>query len=335
MTNKRTMALGAVFSTALAVSSLSLVARSLFDSVVDTQSRKVQHRRHPLAPSATNSNTQNTRNSRNQPSHQTHHDWFRAARREVAIRSEDGLMLRGWMFDADSALGSHNYVICCHGFGSSPEGMASHAYHHAQSGFHVLLPALRAHQSSEGRYVGLGWLDKRDLIRWIDMIIATDSCARIILHGISLGAAGVMMCVGEDDLPENVVGAIEDSGFCSAAEQFTHLAKENYHIPSLLIPPVLSRINSLAKRYAGYDITQISSLDSLRRARIPMLFIHGGKDLLVPASCADRCYEACSSPDKQKLIIPDAEHGMAALAAPGAYWFTVDRFMRRVIEQYS
>ena len=56
----------------------------------------------------------------------------------------------------------------------------------------VLVPALRGHGLSEGRYAGMGWLDRRDLMRWISLIIDSDADARILLQGKSMGAAAVM-----------------------------------------------------------------------------------------------------------------------------------------------
>lgn len=35
-------------------------------------------------------------------------------------------------------------------------------------------PAARGHELSEGRYIGMGWLDRRDLMRWISLIVQAD-----------------------------------------------------------------------------------------------------------------------------------------------------------------
>ena len=67
---------------------------------------------------------------------------------------------------------------------------------------------------------GMGCLDRRDLMRWISLIIDSDADARILLQGKSMGAAAVMMTVGEPDLPRNVVAAVEDCGYASVGQQF-------------------------------------------------------------------------------------------------------------------
>ena len=39
----------------------------------------------------------------------------------------------------------------------------------------------------------MGWLDRLDIISWINWIIEQDPDAQIVLHGVSMGAATVMM----------------------------------------------------------------------------------------------------------------------------------------------
>mgnify|MGYP000152272629 CR=1 FL=1 len=80
--------------------------------------------------------------------------------------------------------------------------MAKWAHRYAQLGFTVLLPAQRAHELSEGRYVGMGLLESDDLLGWVSLITAADPDARILLHGNSMGAATVMMRPAMRDSPQ-------------------------------------------------------------------------------------------------------------------------------------
>ena len=49
--------------------------------------------------------------------------------------------------------------------------------------------------------------------------------AQVVLHGVSMGAATVMMTTGEQ-LPENVRAAVEDCGYTDVWEEFYHPAEE-------------------------------------------------------------------------------------------------------------
>ncbi|MCW0998235.1 alpha/beta hydrolase, partial [Streptococcus anginosus] len=72
----------------------------------------------------------------------------------------------------------------------------------AEEGYNVLVPDLRAHGKSSGNKIGMGWLDRLDLLSWISEVLAIDMEAEIILVGGSMGAATVMMASGEK-LPTN------------------------------------------------------------------------------------------------------------------------------------
>lgn len=51
---------------------------------------------------------------------------------------------------------------------------------------------------------------------------------------------------------------------------------------------------------AGYDFHKASSVEQLKHATVPMLFIHGDQDTFVPYSMLDQNYDACASKVKQK-----------------------------------
>ena len=83
-----------------------------------------------------------------------------------------------------------------------------------EMGFTVLMPGLRGHGESTGHYIGMGWHNRLDMLRWIDEIVRDDPEAEIVLFGISMGGATVMMTSGEA-LPPNVKVIVEDCGYTS------------------------------------------------------------------------------------------------------------------------
>ena len=62
---------------------------------------------------------------------------------------------------------------------------------------------------------------------------------------------------------------------------------------------------------------------------MPMLFIHGGKDRMVSPRFLDMNYNACSSIDRERLLVPDADHMESSAVDPKRYWDTVYGFIRR------
>jgi len=135
----------------------------------------------------------------------------------VQITAADGLRLNGVYYPN---AGSHLWVIALHGYRGSHTGVTNLAQHYYDAGYQVLTPDLRACGDSEGDYVGMGWLDRKDVLQWIDWVLAQDSEAEIVLHGVSMGAATTMMTAGEDT-PEQVKVFVEDCGYTSVWDIFS------------------------------------------------------------------------------------------------------------------
>lgn len=219
-----------------------------------------------------------------------------------------------------------------HGYTGVPEETAKWAHRYARMGFTVLVPSQRAQDLSEGRYVGMGWLERNDLLNWIDLIVSSDPDARILLYGGSMGAATVMMTTGDPRLPRNVVSAIVDSGYTSARMVFIDNLRHSSHLPKPLATVCVDATGLFCKHYAGYDFSEATCLQSLRHTVIPMLFIHGEQDDIVSSRFLKINYEACSSIDREKLMVPDARHMEASVVDPELYWNTVNAFIKRAFE---
>lgn len=310
-------------ATTLFAAGLALSADRLFRFVLDTNNPKsIFHRASPQ--DADKERLLNTGEAREAGA------WFSEAKQPVSITSFDGLNLHGWLFDPDCVNPlPHLYAICCHGYTGEPAEMAKWAHRFAKLGFTVLVPAQRAHELSEGRYVGMGWLEHNDLLAWIHLIVESDPDARILLHGNSMGAATVMMAAGDPRLPRNVVSAIEDSGYASVRMQFIDSARSMFHLPKLLAAMCVDAAGLVCKYRAGFDFSDASCVEQLKHTTIPMLFIHGAADTFVSPRFLDMNYGACSSLDREKLLVPDADHVMSSAVAPDVYWSKVEGFVKR------
>ncbi|MDK6349117.1 MAG: alpha/beta hydrolase [Bifidobacterium scardovii] len=301
-----------------------LTAESLFSFALDTKAKRSMFRQPP-------DNGQPQQPIRDADECAAAADWFASSKQPVTLASDDGLQLHAWLFDPDCvAPKPHLYAICCHGYTGEPAEMAKWAHRYAKLGFTVLVPAQRAHELSEGRYVGMGWLERNDLLGWIRLITDSDGDARILLHGNSMGAATVMMAAGDPRLPRNVAAAIEDCGYASVAGQFEDTARAMFHLPRPVAAMLVRAAGLVCRRRAGYGFAEASCTRMLRHATIPMLFIHGGADTFVSPRFLEANYRACASLDREKLLVPGADHTMSASTAPDLYWRKVTGFVRRV-----
>ena len=200
--------------------------------------------------------------------------------------------------------------------------MASFANKFYDMGYNVLVPDLRGHGQSEGDYIGMGWHDRLDIIRWINKIIEEDKDANIILHGVSMGAATVMMTSGEE-LPSNVKVIIEDCGYTSVKDEFAYQLKALFKLPSF---PIINVASLMCKMKAGYWFGEGSAVKQVAKSKIPTLFIHGDADDFVPYFMLDKLYYAANC-TKEKLVIKGAAHARAAVVDPELYWNTIKKFI--------
>ena len=178
---------------------------------------------------------------------------------------------------------------------------------------------LRACGDSEGDYVGMGWLDRKDVLQWIDWVLAQDSEAEIVLHGVSMGAATTMMTAGEDT-PEQVKVFVEDCGYTSVWDIFSSELKLRFGLPEF---PILYTASATARAKAGYGFKEASALQQVQNCEKPMLFIHGTADDFIPYEMMGTLYNAKPGTNK---AAEGAGHGEAMDVLGDTYWNTVFDF---------
>jgi fermentation-respiration switch protein FrsA (DUF1100 family) len=242
------------------------------------------------------------------------------------VISHDGLKLVGHLLKAEKP--TRRVAMVLHGHQCSSGEMGFVARMFRGLGLHVFMPDQRAHGKSEGKFYGMGFYEKDDAIRWLNMINAVfgDDC-EIVMHGISMGAATVMMTAPERDMADNVVCGIADCGFTRADEAALAVLETSFGF--LPLKRMTVRFASgLNKLRAGYRLEQADCVGAVAHTRIPLLFIHGSEDQTVPFRMMDTLYGACSG-QKEKLAIDGAKHGVAYFQQPELYTKTVRDFIGR------
>lgn len=245
---------------------------------------------------------------------------------DVFIQSGDGLKLHGTWFPVGE---KKKVVICFHGYTS--QGMSDYiglSGYYLKQGFSMLLADARAHGDSEGTYIGFGCLDRLDAMEWIRWVQqrCTDE-AQILLHGTSMGGATVLM-TSSLELPPQVKGIVSDCGFTSAKEVFTHVLKHMIHLPAF---PMIQLADMINRKKAGYGLEDCNSANEVRRAKVPILLIHGSADTFVPCSMCETIFENCASP-KQKLIVEGAAHAESYYKDTEAYENALNEFIGGIIK---
>lgn len=235
-------------------------------------------------------------------------------------RSDDGLKLHAYRFNVYP--GGHRWAVPLHGYMDQGTSMFYFAAKFAQQGFNVLVPDLRGAGKSEGDYIGMGWNDRLDVVGWIQALVDSDPMAKIFIHGVSMGGATAMMTAGER-LPDNVVAVVEDCGYSSVADEFIYELRNLYSLPPF---PLMQLADRAIRSRAGFSIYEASSIEQLKKAKVPVLFIHGAEDTFVPAEMVHKVFEAAPC-EKELLIVEGAPHGASSVVDPERYFSTLFSFV--------
>ena len=239
-------------------------------------------------------------------------------------KSYDNLELKATHFFPDGEDG-HNWAIVVHGYGCTEENSWYIANTYLAWGYHVLTPNLRASGDSEGKYLTLGYKESRDILQWANEVVRYDNKARIVLHGVSMGAVGVMLAVAAPEVNPQITACIEDSGYTSAYHLLALKLEESFSLPAF---PAMNFVNWRTKRRADFSLYAADPLSVMHRVKTPILFIHGAKDILVPPYMADLLYNACQSPTKDIFIAENSLHGVACQMDEEQYYAKVHDFLR-------
>ncbi len=240
----------------------------------------------------------------------------------VEITAADGVKLVGHWFPHPHP---QRIVIGMHGWRSSwcrDFGMIADFW--TANGCSVLLAEQRGQGNSGGEYMGFGQTECHDCLEWIQWASRQyDEELPVYLGGVSMGATTVLMAAGLD-LPECVHGIVADCGFTTPYAIWKHVANKNLHLSFGLRGPVADRLYRSRLQIGSEDY---STVEALRRTKVPVLLVHGEDDHFVPVEMTYENYEACASP-KRMLIIPGADHGMSYYLAKDAYEEAVRNFWR-------
>lgn len=245
----------------------------------------------------------------------------------IEMKSWDGLLLRGFYLPAPQP--TTKTVVLAHGYtGSSKLNMGPFAQvYHEQFGYNVLMPDARGHGESEGNYIGFGWHERLDYVKWIHLLMQRlGEDVQVVLHGISMGGATVLMTSGEP-LPTQVKAVVADCAYTSAYDILAYQGKRMYHLPAF---PFVTLTSLVCKLRSGFFFEEASALKQVQKTNLPVLFIHGEEDTFVPTSMVHQLYASCPG-HKELFVVPDAGHGLAFNVDPAAYARRSEQFLSRFI----
>ncbi len=246
--------------------------------------------------------------------------WFFSLPYKCLHINSDGYDLNGYYLSQKS----NKTVLLIHGYRDDAISRMTDVRLYYELGYNIFLPDARSHGKSQGKYIGMGSVDRKDIFQWIDQLNKTETNqCKFVLDGVSMGGATVLALSGDNDLPKSVTAIISDSAFTSVAELIPHHIK--------IKPPAMAHIliffvELWCKILAHYGFSDATPIQQIAKSSTPVLIIYGTQDNFVPYEMSVKLSAACPAPTSV-LAVDGAAHGMAAWVAKSLYEEKIKAFL--------
>ncbi len=229
----------------------------------------------------------------------------------IEFQGERKTTLRGryWRGTSDQA------IIVVHGIDGPSIEMLPHVAYLYRAGYHVLLYDNRGRGQSDGGFTTLGFLEWRDVLHAVKWMrdqpgIGSD---QIGLHGLSLGAACVIMAAAED---RAIRGVLAESPFVSMPLMLGHIGNKITRLPTFLIGGLVRTILDWS---LGTKLRIVEPFAAVKKiSPRPLYIIDAEHDQLFPAETARTVYDAAGEP-KQFWKVHSAAHANCWHVHPEQY----------------
>lgn len=234
--------------------------------------------------------------------------------------SFDGLKLHAKYYEC----GGDVIEIMFHGYrGNSERDLCGGIKRAFALKHNVLLVDQRASSLSDGHVTTFGIKERKDCVTWAKFVSEKfDNDVKIILTGVSMGAATVIMA-SELDLPENVIGVLADCPYSSPKEIINKIIRQ-IKLPTFIFYPL---IKMGAKIFGDFDLEEASPIEAIKNAKVPIILFHGTEDKMCPYQMSEDLYNA--NPNKNKLVlIEKAGHCLCYMIESELYLKSMKEFFK-------
>lgn len=239
----------------------------------------------------------------------------------LQIKSHDGLKLEGIYYPN----GSRKTLIWVHGYTSHAERESAFpGLFYRSLGFNVLIPYLRAHDRSEGKYISLGALEHLDMMRWVDKVNELHPDGQIVLHGLSMGG-GIVLDLASKEM-RNVKCMVADAPSESIAGALKGMSHYVFKEKAERIYP---QVLELFKREFHADAQGFDREITVADGRYPLLLSAGSNEKMEGFFTA---VEMANPQPTHTVILPGCDHGNGMYKQTQLYQDAIRDFINRYLE---
>ncbi len=256
-------------------------------------------------------------------------EWF-----DQTVRLEEFTLCSPFGYDLHCAIWPHKngaafsdgkarVAVLVHGFTYCLLGGIKYASILHDFGFDCVFYDHRNHGLSGRAPTTMGAYESRDLAfvcAWARERFGED--AVLGTHGESMGAATVMLHAAIDP---RLAFAIEDCGYSDLKRELRFVMRNRYHMPAFL---TLQLASLFCRLRGGVFFGSVVPRRALKSStHVPMLFVHGDADDLVPYGMLTENYNAKTGA-KTMRTFPGAAHASCYTKDPSAYRVYIEEFLR-------
>ena len=238
---------------------------------------------------------------------------------KIEFKMKDGYLIHGAY---NQVLGSNKFVIISHGHTTNKEASLIYASIFNLLGYSVIIYDHRGHGDNEKAHITMGYQEAKDLKEIIDEVYNRfGQNIYLGLHGLSMGAATVMLVL---KYTQNLKFVIEDCGY-DDFRRTNASSLRKYHLCGEFFTPF---IDLFYKLFFGFVYKDISPIRDLEKNKVPILFIHGEKDQIVPFDSMENLYNKATCYKEKKAF--DSKHARSLVYNHDLYLETLRKFLENV-----
>ncbi len=253
---------------------------------------------------------------------------------DVTFGSVDGNQLSGWYLPARTHAVN---IVLTHGLFRSRYEMLARGLELWRAGYGVLLYDLRRHGASSAEFSTIGYDERHDVEAALAFVRHRAPGQRLVLMGVSMGAAATLLAAAEQPNEQDIIGIIAESSFLSFADTVRHHvslihslpaegSNPRFSVPAFPFATLLIKFTAWRMNFRPDDF---DVLRAVRKVERPILFIGGTADQRMPnETVLEPLYAAAPNPRKRKLVVTGATHGHAYDTDPVGYMNAVRDFLQ-------
>jgi len=235
--------------------------------------------------------------------------------------------LNGYMIRSGN---SKNTIIMCHGYGDNKFKVGGKRTNESidylklakifqNQGFNILVFDFRGHgECGKNAGVTIGFNEQQDLLGAIDFIKKKGLANKIGLYGASMGAATSLSLL---DKTKDVSFVIADCPFSDLKEYIQNNIGVWTGLPSFPFATI-TLLNF--KLMYNVDFSKVSPVNSVKKSNIPILIIHGKKDITIPYTESVKISKGFNNKNSKLVLFDNSVH-------VGSYYIYGKEYERELI----